>query len=127
MEERDYVTDRRGFLRECAGGGAAIVVAGMLPAGCAANYPQAQTDGVELQGLTPKEYATARAAAEALLVGVPVSPGKVAHAIDREVALIGDPIQHDMKSVFMLLEHGTFLSWHISRFTSLSPAARLSV
>src|SRR5436190_10798553 len=119
--------DRRGFLRASAGGGAAIAIASMLPAGCAADYPQALADGVALSGLTPKEYATVRAATEAFLAGVPVSPVKVAHEIDRELGLIGDPIQHDMKTVLMLIEHGTLLSGHISRFTSLSPSVRLEV
>lgn len=119
--------DRRGFLRATAGGSAAIALASLLPAGCAADYPQAQADGVALNGLTPKEYATARAAAEALLAGVPVAPEKVAHAIDREVGLAGDPVRKDMKTVLMLIEHGTILSGHISQFTTLSPAARLDV
>src|SRR5690606_29012886 len=48
--------DRRGFLRTAAGGTAAIALASMIPAGCAADYPQATQDGIELQALSPKEY-----------------------------------------------------------------------
>jgi hypothetical protein len=119
--------DRRSFLRTTAGGSAAIALASLLPSGVAADYPQAVADGVALQGLTPKEYATVRAAAEAFLVGVPVPPAKVAQRIDREIGLIGEPIKKDMKSVLMLIEHGTILSGHISQFTSLPLNTRLAV
>jgi hypothetical protein len=119
--------DRRSFLRATAGGSAAIALASLLPAGCAADYPQAAADGVALQGLTAKEYATVRAAVEAFLMGVPVPPEKVAHRIDLEVGLIGDPIRKDMQTVLMLIEHGTILSGHISTFTSLPVATRLDV
>src|SRR4051812_35553995 len=70
--------DRRGFLRTTAGGGAAIVIASLLPAGCSTDYPQAATDGWKLHALTDKEYAIARAAAEAMLIGVPVTIASVA-------------------------------------------------
>ena len=63
--------DRRGFLRGSVGGVAAVAVASALPAGCARDYPQSVEDGVTLRALTAKEYAVARAAAEALLAGVP--------------------------------------------------------
>jgi hypothetical protein len=119
--------DRRSFLRTTAGGSAAIAFAAMLPAGRAVDYPQAVSDGVTLQGLTAREYATVRAAAEALLAGTPVQPAKIAREIDREIGLIGDPIQSDMKTVLVLIEHLTFLSGHISSFSSLSTSARLDV
>jgi len=115
---------RRGFLRETAGGTAAIAVASLLPAGCASDYPQAGADGVTLAALTPKEYATARAAAEALLVGVPVAPAAVARAIDAELALVGDPVRADMKTVLGLMEHFTFLGGHFRRFSALKPDDR---
>src|SRR5690606_37608502 len=116
--------DRRGFLRASAGGAAAAAVASVLPAGCARDYPQASADGVVLEALTEKEYAVARAAAEALLPAVPVDPGVVARAIDRELALVGDPVRADMKSVLGLIEHLTFLSGHRRRFTALTPGQR---
>lgn len=117
--------DRRGFLRGSAGGLAAIGLASMLPAGCAADYPQAAADGVMLASLSEKEYAVARAAAEAILSGVPVEPHQVAAAIDAELAAVGEPVRSDMKSVLGLIEHLTFLGGQWRRFTALSPAARL--
>jgi hypothetical protein len=48
------VTDRRSFLRATAGGGAAILAASLLPAGCTADYPQASLDKHDLQSLTDK-------------------------------------------------------------------------
>lgn len=117
--------DRRGFLRTAAGGTAAAALASLLPAGCAPDYPQAEADGVQLQSLSPKEYAVARAAAEAMLLEVPVPPARVVARIDRELALVGDPVRHDMKLVLRLLEHFTWLGGRLSRFTALEPPARL--
>ncbi|MEO5509686.1 MAG: hypothetical protein ABIS27_03595 [Longimicrobiales bacterium] len=118
--------DRRGFLRTTAGGAVAIVVASLLPAGCSTDYPQAASDRYSLLSLTDKEYATARSAAEAMLVGAPVTAASVAQAIDRELAAVGDPIRTDMKTVLGLIEHGTILNLHARRFTALSAADRLS-
>lgn len=118
--------DRRGFLRTAAGGTAAVALASAIPAGCAADYPQAASDGVALEALTPKEYAVARAAAEAVLAGVPVPAARVAARIDRELALVGEPIRGDMKAVFGLIEHLTFLGGRVRRFTALEPAERLA-
>ena len=112
---------RRGFLRDVAGGGLAIAAAAWLPEDAAAYAaPQRQ-----LAALTPKEHAVARAAAEALLLGVPVDPTWVADELDREVALIGEPILSDMKTVLGLLEHLTILGGRFRRFTALDPDARL--
>lgn len=99
-------------------------MASLIPAGCASDYPQADADGVHLYALTPKEYAVARAAAEALLVGVPVAPGDVARTMDRELALVGDPVRADLKTVLTLLEHATPLGGRLRRFTSLDPEER---
>jgi hypothetical protein len=115
---------RRGFLRSTAGGTVAIAAASVIPAGCGRDYPQADGDGVALRALTPKEYAVARAAAEALLPGVPVSPHAVAAAIDGELALVGDPVRADMKTVLRLVEHLTLLGGHVGRFTALDPGQR---
>ena len=117
--------DRRGFLRLSAGGTAAIALASSIPAGCARDYPQAEADGAALEALSAKEYATARAAAEAMLAGVPVEPAAVARSIDHELAMVGDPVRADMKTVLTLLEHTTLLEGHFQRFTALSPADRL--
>jgi hypothetical protein len=117
--------DRRGFLRTTAGGAAAVVAASLLPAGCSTDYPQAALDGHALQALTDKQYATARAAAEAILVGVPVTAASVAAGIDRELAAVGEPVRTDMKTVLSLMEHATFLNLHVHRFTELTPADRL--
>jgi hypothetical protein len=118
---------RRGFLRGVAGGTAAIAVASVLPAGCAPAYPDRRADGRTLEVLTPKEYAVARAAAEAMLVDVPVSPDDVAGSIDAELALVGEPIVTDMKTVLSLMEHGPLLSFRRKRFTALTPADRREV
>lgn len=115
---------RRGFLRSTAGGGIAVLAASLVPAGCGRDYPAAEEEGVDLAALTPKEFAVARAAAEALLVGVPVTPGTVATRIDRELALVGDPVRTDMKTVFSLLEHLTPLGGRVRPFTRLDPEER---
>ena len=119
--------DRRGFLRTAAGGTVVVAAASLVPGGCSRDYPQAESAGVTLQSLSPKEYAVARAAAEALLVDVPVSPDAVARGIDAELALAGDPMRTDMKTVLKLMEHGTVLSFKPRRFTALSPAQRRAV
>lgn len=113
--------DRRGFLRNVAGGGAALAVAGWLPAD-ASSYPAMQG----LRALTAKEHAILTAAAEALLPGVPVDAASVATEIDGELALMGEPIVSDLTAVLGLLEHLTFLRGHVRRFTSLDPAVRLA-
>ena len=118
--------NRRGFLRITTGGAAAIAVASLLPAGCAADYPQAEEDGQDLKSLSAKEYAVARAAAEALLVGVPVTAATIAKRIDQELAWAGEPMRTDMKSVLSLMEHATPLGFRVRRFTALSPADRLA-
>ncbi|MBR9989666.1 MAG: hypothetical protein KFH98_07930 [Gemmatimonadetes bacterium] len=101
-----------------------MAVASVLPAGCAPDYAERRSDGDALRALTPKEYAVARAAAEALLVDVPVSPDTVAAAIDAELAIAGEPMRTDMKTVLSLMEHGPLLSFRRKRFSALSPAAR---
>lgn len=115
---------RRGFLRETAGGMTAVTLVALLPAGCASDYPQADDDGVTLASLSPKEYAAARAAAEALLVGVPVDPAEIARAMDAELALVGDPVRTDMKTVLGLVEHLTILGGRVRRFSALDAEAR---
>lgn len=104
-----------------------MAVASVIPGGCAPGYPQRSADGSRLQSLTPKEYAVARAAAEAVLVGVPVTADAVATGIDRELAVAGEPMRTDMKSVLTLMEHGTLLSFRRHRFTELTPEARRAV
>jgi hypothetical protein len=118
---------RRGFLRGVAGGTTAVAVASLLPAGCAPTYPDRRPDGRTLLALTPKEFAVARAAAEAMLVDVPVSHDDVASAIDAELALVGEPVLTDMKTVLSIMEHGPMLSFRRKRFTQLTPAERRSV
>jgi hypothetical protein len=118
--------DRRGFLRTTAGGSAAIALAAWLPSGCAAEYPEARQDQTRLYVLTEKEYAVTRAAAEALVVGIPVSPGVVASRIDRELSIAGEPMRTDFKTVVGLMEHLTFLGGTTRRFTKLTPAERLA-
>jgi hypothetical protein len=120
------VLDRRAFLRDTAGGGAALALASLFPAGCSATYPHATADAAELRSLTDKEYAITRAAAEALLVGVPVEAKVVAGRIDHELAAAGDPMRADFKTVLGLIEHLTPLGGHVHRFTKLKPADRLS-
>ena len=117
--------DRRGFLRDSAGGSLALALATLLPAGCSADYPQAGQDGVPLKTLTDKEYAIVRAAAEALLDGVPADAATIAAAIDRELDLVGDPVRTDFKSMLGLIEHLTVLSLRRRTFTELPAQARL--
>ena len=115
---------RRGFLRATAGGGAAIAFASAMPPGDLRAYPASAQDGVTLQALSAKQYAVAKAAAEALLVDVPVDPAAVAAAVDADLAAVGDPIRSDMRTVLTLLEHLTPLGLRLRRFTSLDPDAR---
>jgi hypothetical protein len=117
---------RRGFLRVSAGGSAVIAIASFLPAGCARTYPQASSDNADLKAMSPKEYAVARAAAEALLVGVPLSATTIAKRMDQELAWVGDPIRTDMKTVLSLTEHLTPLGGRVRRFTQLEPEQRLA-
>lgn len=124
MAELQPGPDRRGFLRASFGGATAILAASLLPGGCAREYPQASEDDYEPAALTDKEYAVARAAAEALLVGVPVTAASVAQGIDRELAVAGEPMRSDMKTVLRLMEHATPLGGRIHRFTALTPAQR---
>lgn len=119
--------DRRSFLRRTAGGTAAIAAASLLPTGCARDYPHAAQAGVRLQALSEKEFAVAVAAAEAILVHVPVPAHAIAAGIDAELAVAGEPIREDMKTVLTVMEHGTLLSLRRRRFTSLSPTARRAV
>jgi hypothetical protein len=118
---------RRGFLRSVAGGGAALAAAAVLPAGCSRDYPQAGAAGVRLQALSAKQYAVARAAAEAIVVDTPVSPDAIAAGIDAELAVAGEPMLSDMRTVLSLMEHGTVLALQPRRFTALTPAARRRV
>jgi hypothetical protein len=104
-----------------------VAVASVLPAGCSPDYPERRGDGRTLVALSPKEYAVARAAAEALLEGVPVTPDSVAGSIDAELALAGEPMRTDMKTVLSLMEHGSLLSWRRKRFSALSAADRRKV
>jgi hypothetical protein len=121
------VLSRRGFLRTTAGGGAVIAAAAVLPTGCTRDYPQASRAGVRLQALSEKEFAVAVAAAEALIVDLPVSPQQVAAGIDAELAIAGEPMKTDMKTVLSIMEHAPLLSLRRKRFTALSPAARRAV
>ena len=116
--------DRRGFLRTTAGGAAALGLAAILPAGCGTVGADALQDR-DLESLTPGEYATARAAAEALLPGLPVEPERIALRLDRVRALVGGPIERDMKTVLRLLERLTPLAGRLRPFTELSPTERV--
>lgn len=116
--------DRRGFLRTVAGGTAAVAFVSLIPAGCSTDYPV--PPAVELGALSPKEFTVVRAAAESLLADVPVSPEEIALRIDRELALVGEPVRGDFKTAVTLLEHLTPLGGKFRRFTALSPEARLS-
>lgn len=118
---------RRGFLRGVAGGTAAVAVASLIPAGCAPDYAETRADGGRLESLTPKEYAAARAAAQAMLVGVDADPDVIAARIDRELAIAGDPMRKDMKTVLALMEHGTLLSFRRRRFSALPAEPRRAV
>jgi len=117
--------DRRGFLRTGAGGAAAVLLASLLPGACSPGYADTTGQGEPLRSLSPREYAVALAAAEALLIGLPVEPARVATAMDRELSLVGGAIERDMKTVLTLLEHLTPLGLRLSPFSRLSPEARL--
>jgi hypothetical protein len=115
--------DRRGFLRGTVGGAAALLLVRLLPGGSDGAYADA-AGGSMLHALSPTQYATARAAAEALLEHVPVPPARVAQRIDYELAMVGDPIRSDMRTVLTLLQRLTPLGGHLKPFTELSPEQR---
>jgi hypothetical protein len=123
----DSTIGRRSFLRTAAGGGAAIAAASLIPAGCAREYPQAAAAGVTLRALSEKQYAVARAAAEVMVVEVPVSPDSIAAGLDAELAVAGEPMVSDMRTVLSLMEHGTMLALRPRRFTALSADGRRAV
>jgi hypothetical protein len=115
---------RRGFLRGVTGGTAAVAVASLIPAGCAPDYRERRADGAALKSLTPKQYAVARAAAEAMLVDVGADADVVASRIDAELAVAGEPMRGDMKTVLSLMEHGSVLSFRRKRFSTQPVAVR---
>jgi hypothetical protein len=115
--------DRRGFLRTTGGGAVAAAVAGWLTPVAAGAYAAPASPP---EALSPKEHAVVVAAAEALLVGVPVPPARIADRLDAELAAVGDPVLADTKVALLLLEHGTILGGHLARFTRLEPEERLA-
>ena len=116
--------DRRGFLRASAGGVVAVGFAALLPAGCSPGAVDAQ-QAAGLRTLSSGEFATARAAAEAMLAGLPIEPERIALRMDHELTLIGGPLARDMKRVLRLLERLTPLAGRLRPFSELEPAARL--
>ncbi|HUF11694.1 MAG TPA: hypothetical protein VMN78_01175 [Longimicrobiales bacterium] len=117
--------DRRGFLRSTAGGGVAIGLAALLP-GCGREASAGAAAAGELRSLTGKEFEVARAAAEALLVGVPIDPSAIATRLDYELWAVGGAIEEDVRTVLQLLEHLTPLGGRLRRFTELNPTERLA-
>ncbi len=118
-----FPLDRRGFLRGVAGGGAAIWLGRLLPAGLpAAAHELAQPGGVLPEG----ELAVVRAAAAALLEGVPVGADRVVRDVDRGLAAMGEPVVTDIRTVLRLVERLTFLSGHVRPFTALDSADALA-
>jgi hypothetical protein len=123
----DSMIGRRSFLRTVTGGTAAIAAASLLPVGCSRQYPQAAAAGVKLEALSEKQYAVARAAAEVLVTGVGVTADSIAAGLDAELAIAGEPMLSDMRTVLSLMEHGTVLALRPRRFTALSPSGRAAV
>ena len=118
--------DRRGFLRSTAGGGLAIALASILP-GCNREAGAQGVRASDLRSLTLSEYETARAAAEALLVGGPdVDPGAIALRMDYELWAVGGAVEEDMRTVLQLLERLTPLGGRLRRFSQLDVEERLA-
>ena len=102
----------------------AIALASLLPGCGRAADARARED---LRSLTDAEYATVRAAAEALLLGgADVDPAGIAQRIDYELWAVGGAIQEDMRTVLQLLERLTFLGGRVRRFSELEPEERLA-
>ena len=118
--------DRRGFLRTTAGGGLALALASVLP-GCGRDATAQGVTGQDLRSLTLAEYETARAAAEALLIGAPdvIDPAAIALRMDYELWAAGGAIQEDMRTVLQLIERLTPLGGRLRRFSELDPQERL--
>lgn len=125
---------RRDFLRRAAGGTAALALAGWLPSGCAGYQelvPAARR--ANLLFFDEKEFAIFQAVARRIVPdehGWPsVDEVGVAALIDEELALWRNepalsPVLDDLKLLLRLVEHGTWLDGHASRFTRLAPEAQ---
>lgn len=116
--------DRRRFLIGSALATGAMVVANLT------GYPDLpQWPG---RALTQREAVIVMAAAEALLPPAPPpGPGigllawrPVAEAVDRYVATLPSALRSDLHALFIVIENGTPLAAHLSRFTHLTVSER---
>ena len=125
---------RRDFLRRAAGGATALTIAGWLPSGCAGYQERvAAPQRANLLFFDEKEFAIFQAVARRIVPDEDGWPGVdevgVAAAIDEELALWRNepalvPVLDDLKLLLRLVEHGTWLDGHASRFTRLGPEAQ---
>ncbi len=125
---------RRDFLRGAAYGTVALTAAGWLPSGCAGYQDLVRPE--EARGLRffdAKQLAIFRAVAKRMIPdedGWPtVEEARVAELVDEELALWRNepplgPVLDDLKLLLALVEHGTLLDGHWSRFTRLPPDAQ---
>ncbi len=125
---------RRDFLRRAAGGSAALAMASWLPAGCAGYQELVPTpQRANLLFFDEKEFAVFQSVARRIVPdeeGWPsVDEVGVAAVIDEELALWRNepalaPVLDDLRLLLRLVEHGTWLDGHWSRFTRLAPDAQ---
>lgn len=125
---------RREFLRRAVGGPAALAIASWLPSGCGGYQelvPSPQR--ANLQFFDEKEFAIFQAVARRVVPdeeGWPsVDEVGVVAVIDEELASWRNepalsPVLDDLKLLLRLVEHGTWLDGHASRFTRLTPEAQ---
>jgi hypothetical protein len=114
---------RRRFLKSSLGGLMLLGAGSLLPSGCR-RYP---TPSVQLHFLTSKEYLVMNQVAARLLgggsgPGVGTEDVDVAAYVDRFIAGLDPDMQGQLRLLFRVFEHGTYLfDLRRRRFTRLDP------
>jgi D-cysteine desulfhydrase len=107
---------------------AATLTAGVAASGCRDDGRTAAAPDWQGRVLSGQQALVLAAAAEVLLprlAGAP-EPLTVARNIDRYLVALTGAQQQQVHLLLLVIEHGTLLGGHLSRFTRLDPEARLS-
>lgn len=116
---------RRALLRRTAFGATALGIAALLPTGCA-GYPEAPAG---LQVFSAKEFHILATAMDTVLPKrheheLSVREARAPEHFDELLADAPEAAVTQIKQLLLLVEHGTLLAGHLSRFTSLDAADR---
>ena len=121
---------RRRFLTLSASGAVVVAAGGGVFRWFALGYPAQLGPTDTPVALSAKEFAIVRSLVEALLPATDGFPSGVAlgvhQRIDEELWSTTASTRRDMKNGLQLFEHATPLHGFSSRFTSLSPSARVA-